>query len=85
VCAGARLSCEEVHVALDESFGQAGRRLVAADFGPPGNQTDTASAVAIDPDGRIVAAGLTFIGSSLNFDMLAVALVGDTIFANGFD
>lgn len=70
---------------LDESFGQAGRRLVAVDLGPPGNQTDTASAVAIDPGGRIVSAGLTFIGSSLNFDMLAVALVGDTIFADGFD
>lgn len=70
---------------LDESFADAGRRLVAIDLGPPTNTQDKARDVAIDDSGRIITAGLEFIDYSLNFDMLSVALVGDTLFDDGFD
>jgi uncharacterized delta-60 repeat protein len=70
---------------LDETFGDAGRRLVPVDLGPPGNTTDGARSLVIDTFGRIVAVGSVFVSFSLNNDMLAVAVIADTLFEYGFE
>lgn len=72
---------------LDERFGANGQRLVRVDLGPPTNTTEGAAALALDAHGRIVAVGSAYAGtaSTLDNDMLVVALTGDTLLEHGFE
>src|SRR3954469_1778949 len=71
---------------LDPTFGNGGK--VLTDFGNGNNSNEFASAVALQPDGKIVAAGYRFFGnSSEGADMLIVRYntdgTLDSTFGNG--
>ena len=71
----------------DDSFGDAG--AFSADLAPDGTYSE-ASAIAVQPDGRIVIAGRAERADIFQVDLGAVRLLSgggptDQIFANGFD
>ncbi len=67
--------------ALDTSFGTEGRAVVAV-----GTRDDKAMAVAVQPDGKIVVAGLSQQGTAAGYDFALVRLLStgavDTAFGN---
>ncbi|MCB1035685.1 MAG: hypothetical protein KDD47_17825 [Acidobacteria bacterium] len=68
---------------LDTAFGTAGKTVIAFDLGQ--DNRDEANALVIRPDSRLLVAGTVERSQSGDTDFGIVQLVGDRIFADGFE
>jgi len=73
---------------LDASFGFGGTlpfSSVPMIANPPPDRANIATGVLVQPDGKIVVAGIADSDGSGDYEIQLVRLIGDTIFGNGFD
>jgi len=71
---------------FDPAFGSGGKRDIHLSVPPLPDYRETGRSVAIAPDGRILIAGSAATDASGDNLVLGVAeLIGDTVFADGFD
>jgi uncharacterized delta-60 repeat protein len=69
---------------LDASFGVGGTAIYTSSVPPAPDRVNGATGVLIEPDGRIVVAGLADSDGSSDYEIELVRLIGDTIFDDRF-
>ena len=70
----------------DPGFGSGGQLVIGIDASPPTFVDENAQALAFDAQGRLVVAGLAYVGPQPgNYDMLVLRFASERLFGDGFE